>query len=264
MANKVFIHAYNMGSESAKALADATGFKRIKLEGSRFKGGNDKTVINWGCSKLPDEVMKCRVINVPYAVSIASNKLKFFNRIAEYNEIANDEGRVCVEVPAITTDKADALNWVKHGSIVVARTVLNGNSGEGIVIVEKEEDMVDAPLYVLYIPKKQEYRIHVRNGEVVDVQRKARRKDLPDDKVNWRVRNHDNGFIFARNDVACPEGVTKQAVLAVEAVGLDFGAVDIIFNDKYKKAIVLEINTAPGLTGTTLDGYANAFKELDV
>src|SRR3546814_6628533 len=50
------------------------------------------------------------------------------------------------------------------------------------------------------LPKKQEYRVHVLNGKVVDVQRKARVKDFPDDKVNWKIRNHDNGFIYARDE----------------------------------------------------------------
>lgn len=261
---KVFILPYKAASESAKALAEATGFKRIKTANSKFKGNANKIVINWGCSKLPDEVGKCQVLNRPENVVLASNKLKFFKHIAETNlNMDGDDDATRVLTPEFTESKETVREWLDDGCTVVARTVLNGNSGAGIVIIEPdEEDIVNAPLYVKYVPKKQEYRIHVRGGEVVDVQRKARRKDTPDDQVNWKVRNHDNGFIFARNDVVAPEDVPVQALAAVKAIGLDFGAVDIIYNEKQQRAYVLEINTAPGLSGTTLEGYAEAFGKL--
>ena len=48
---------------------------------------------------------------------------------------------------------------------------------------------------------------------------------------------------------------------AVSALGLDFGAVDII-EDADGKLYVLEVNTAPGLEGQTLTLMAEALKEL--
>jgi D-alanine-D-alanine ligase-like ATP-grasp enzyme len=56
--------------------------------------------------------------------------------------------------------------------------------------------------------------------------------------------------------------VEVQALLAIEACGLDFGAVDIIFNERKQTAFVLEVNTAPGLTGQTVAGYVERFKEI--
>ena len=41
-------------------------------------------------------------------------------------------------------------------------------------------------------------------------------------------------------------------------LGLDFGAVDIGHRLIDNKLFVFEINTAPGITGTTLDNYAKA------
>jgi glutathione synthase/RimK-type ligase-like ATP-grasp enzyme len=49
---------------------------------------------------------------------------------------------------------------------------------------------------------------------------------------------------------------------AVSALGLDFGAVDIIWNEREDKCYVLEVNTAPGLQGSTLENYANAIMEV--
>ncbi len=248
------IYPYKAGSQSAKDLAGGLGAKRIKHEGSKFKGRAGKVVINWGSSKLPAELTKCRVINKPEAVATAANKLSFFAAIVEH-----------ASVPNYTTKRDEALAWVLEGKVVVARTILNGNSGAGIVLVEREVDLVDAPLYTEYVPKKQEYRVHVFNGEVIDVQRKARKQDVPDDEVNWKIRNMANGFIFARGEDALgnvPQDVIDQAVLAVETLGLDFGAADVIYNDKQAKAYVLECNTAPGLTGTTLEKYVKAFKNI--
>lgn len=139
--------------------------------------------------------------------------------------------------------------------------MINGHSGAGIVIASSPEEIVDAPLYVEYIPKKEEYRVHVFKGQVIHSSRKARKKDVPDEEVNWKVRNHKNGFIFQHENFELPEECVVKAKEAVALCGLDFGAVDIIWNDKQQKAYVLEINTAPGLEGKTLEAYANAFKE---
>lgn len=246
------IYAYKQGSASALALAQGLGIKVLKHEGSKYKPkvGRDM-VINWGCSELPELFKDVAVINKPEVVKCASNKLSFFEAV---------QGDVMT--PDFTTDTLVVQAWLDDGQTVVVRHKLNGHSGEGIEIIKGDVDIPEAKLYVKYVPKKDEYRVHVLAGQVVDVQRKARNKEVADDQVNWQVRNHHNGFIFVRGDVEAPPPVLEQAVKAVEVCGLDFGAVDIIWNDKHKSAYVLEVNTAPGLTGTTLEGYINRFKEL--
>lgn len=244
---KLFIHGYMKGSGSVKGLKEALGATVIKREGSKFKGAAGKTVLNWGCSSLPPEVMKCRVINNPAAVALAANKLHAFRAMDEL-----------VNIPEFTTDRATAEGWINDGGVCVCRQKLTGHSGEGIVIAENLDEMVNAPLYVKYIKKNQEYRVHVFNGEVMDVQRKARKADVPDDAVNWQVRNLAGGFIFAREGFEPPAMALEESVAAVDALGLDFGAVDVIYNDREGQAYVIEVNCAPGLTGTTLDNYAAA------
>lgn len=250
----MWMYCWNEGSEGGKALAGALGIKRLKHEGSKFKGGGHKTVINWGSSKLPDEVQKCQVINKPSQVNICTNKLQFF----QYISVGVEEGLEII-IPDWTTNPEQVLKWVADGHVVCARTILNGHSAQGLVLIEKPENFVKAPLYTLYVPKKHEFRVHVVAGKVIDVQRKAKKNDA--EKVDWRIRNLANGFIYAREGFDVPESVKSQALLAIAAVGLDFGAVDIIWNEKHDKAYVLEINTAPGLMGTTLELYSEAFKE---
>lgn len=257
------IYAYKQGSASAHALAHGLGIKVIKHEGSKFRGGALKKVINWGCSQLPADILQCDVFNAPIAVALAANKLSTFKKFQEWN--ADDLGAPIgffISHPEWTEDKAVAQGWLDTNKAVVARQKLTGHSGEGIVIARPGEQLVDAPLYVKYVKKTNEYRVHVLSGEVVDVQRKARRQDVPDEVVNWQVRNHANGFIYAREGFEVPPSVEEQAISAVIALGLDFGAVDIIWNDHEQKPYVLEVNTAPGLTGQTLQGYIDRFKEL--
>lgn len=248
------IYAYNNASESAKALSAVSGYKRIRHEGKPLKVG---TVINWGASKIEREI-EGAIINKPEAIAKASNKLSAFKSFKEKG----------VSTPEFTESLEEANKWLADGSIVVARTKLNAHSGEGIVIVDPDADpKVDIPnakLYTKYVPKAEEYRLHVYRGIVFFVQRKARNKDVPDDKVNWKVRNHGNGFIYSNQDVKvfALDKAHRQAIEAVKALGLDFGAVDLVYNRKKNEHYVLEVNTAPGLTGRTLEAYVQLFKDL--
>ena len=248
------IYAYNNASESAKALSAATGYKRIRHEGKPLRVG---TVINWGASDINREI-EGAIINKPEAIAKASNKLSAFKLFKEKG----------VNTPEFTESLEEANKWLAEGAIVVARTKLNAHSGDGIVIVDPDSepkvDIPNAKLYTKYVPKAEEYRIHVFRGNVFFVQRKARNKDIPDEKVNWKVRNHGNGFIYSNQDVKLfnIDQAHLQAIEAVEALGLDFGAVDLVYNRKQNKHYVLEVNTAPGLSGATLQAYVNLFKDL--
>jgi len=252
----MFIYPYKAGSQSAKNLAEALGAKRIKLEGSKFKGDPSKIVINWGSSSMSEQTEKCQVLNKPAAVAMASNKLTFFNKVKNI-----------VSIPEFTTKSDVAKEWIEEGSTVLARTTLTGHSGEGIYVIESMEEFDNfnknsAKVWVKYIPKKDEYRVHVVAGKVVDVRRKGLRNDFNKNNANWKIRNHGNGFVFVKNDVDPPQEVLEQSVAAIAVCGLDFGAVDVIWNNFREKAFVLEINTAPGLEGSTIDSYSEAFNWL--
>lgn len=240
-----YIFSYKRNSKGAKALARELGIKRLKHNKSRFIGNKKKTIINWGATTLPIEIAKCNILNSPDAIIEAANKLSFFNKLKDKKL-----------TPPFTTDREIAEKWIQKGYKVVCRTMLNASGGRGIVI----DKIVDAPLYVRYIPKQDEYRVHIMRGKIFDIQRKARR--IEDENPNWQIRNHNNGFVFIRdipNLVGC---VSAIATAVFDIFTLDFGAIDIIYNAKKDRAYALEINTAPGLEGQTVENYANAFKEI--
>lgn len=248
---RIRVMPYKMGSASGKALAGALGALRINRDSSKMVPRVNDVIINWGCSSNAIILDPARVINQPQAVARASDKLATYRALAE-----------SVTAPYIvryTTEKRHTLTWLDAGETVVCRTKLNGHSGEGIVLATTPEELVDAPMYTLYQKKVREWRVHVVGGRVVLTQRKARRLDVPDEQVNWKVRNHQNGFIYAHKDVGkIPPILGTIAREAVKVLGLDFGAVDVI-EDKRGSLFILEVNTACGMEGNTLDQYAKAF-----
>jgi len=263
--------AYNMASEGGKALADALSIPRIKHTGSKFVGASSKTILNWGAttdrfSAQSASWMNCRLLNPPARVDVAVDKVRAFEAFRAGN----------VSIPEFTTDKNTAKAWCEAGSMVFARTQLRAHSGRGIVIMDPDFpetfENQSAPLFVKYIPKKDEYRVHVLRGNVIDVQRKGLKAELKGTEgVNFKIRNLANGFVYTRFDnnniplidsPRVPTAVKTVGIAAVNALGLDFGAADIIFNEKSGQAYCLEVNTAPGLTGTTVENYANAMAAL--
>jgi glutathione synthase/RimK-type ligase-like ATP-grasp enzyme len=210
-------------------------------------------LIHWGVSGT-DQIAG-KVYNSSDSLRIASNKLSTFNKLKDV------EG---VRIPEYTTDRSVALDWLrKDGVAVVARTKLSGHSGDGIVLVsDKDAELCQAPIYVKYIKKQKEFRVHVAFGEVIDVQEKRQRSDYEGD-TNFQVRNHQTGWVYCRENIQEPTDLRKMATVVVQTLGLDFGAVDLIYNEKRNEVYCLEVNTAPGLEGSTVDKYAEAFvKEI--
>jgi glutathione synthase/RimK-type ligase-like ATP-grasp enzyme len=249
---------YRQGSRSAAALAQALGGRVLKLEGSRYRYRDGDKVINWGNNNHGFTFP--RIYN--NAVERATNKLTFFQAMESTGL-----------VPDFWTSPADIPD---EAFPIVCRTVLNGHSGNGIVIADRRDDLVPAPLYVKYVKKASEYRIHVgqrsvfvglddhrsTNGYiteevVISRQQKVRRQDV--EPTDWRVRNLDNGFVFQRQGIEVPMHCIQAAKTTIACLGLDFGAVDVIWNTRQSRSFVLEVNTAPGLEGQTVTDYAEFF-----
>lgn len=252
-----YLYSYNQGSAGGRALSESLGIRRLRHERSTFRGSPNKTVINWGASELPANINGSPILNKPEDVADVCDKLRFFQKMAN--------GADSPRIPEWTTDHETALNWVGNGNTVCIRTMLRASGARGLIIVNRNNvnEFVRAPLYTKYIPKKDEYRVHVVRGRVIDIQRKALRQDVDREEANWQIRNLENGFIFARNEGReVPADVSVQALKAMAVSGLDFGAVDILYKERDNTAWVLEINTAPGLMNTTLEVYTNALREL--
>lgn len=268
------IISHNNGA-SAKALAAALGNPQLlkKMQPSplpRFV--RDAYVINFGVHPSDTNLQGVIRENHPANVEVASDKAQAFI-------VMRSAG---VSVVPFSTSPFDVIDqcpeYTPDGvptKTIVARTLTRASEGRGIELIDcnpdgaARTDVVTAPLYTAYIPKHAEYRVHVgicgSTVGVIDITKKARRTDVPDDQVNWRIRNYDNGFTFAREglDLAEPtvQRVIEQAKLAVRALGLTFGAVDVVVQSNRERSVyVLEVNTAPGMEGTTLERYVQFFE----
>ena len=88
------------------------------------------------------------------------------------------------------------------------------------------------------------------------VSEKKKRQGTNPDRL---VRSHGD-WVFCRNNLApYPDTIKQQAIAAVQALGLDFGGVDIALDTEHNTC-VFEVNTAPGLTGTAVEILADALK----
>jgi hypothetical protein len=241
---KTLLYPYKPYSSSARKLAQAMGIRRLRP--------NSKlnlmkvNVINWGSSNPPD----CPwLFNLN--ASIASDKLATLEALSKNNT-------PCVP---FTTKRTVAFDWLSHGSRVFARHLLNSHSGRGIENLKQEknkpwtlDEMPVAPLYTLYIQKAAEYRVHMIGREAYFVQQKKKRRGV--EVADPYIRSWHNGWIFCSQDIQVPDGLVKLTADTLDALDLDFGAVDIIYG-KDGELYVLEVNTAPGLDGeTTLDFYS--------
>ena len=160
-------------------------------------------------------------------------------------------------IPALTftTDPEKAQEWVQNGHVLFARTLLNSSCGRGIVIID-EAPVRDYPVYTVYKKKKREFRVHVFKDKVVKVSEKKRRKEWNGERDS-KIRNLDNGYVFCHCENE-PEGIRELAVKAAACVGSSFRGVDIGYNERNNELFVIEVNSAPGMEGQTLEAYTNA------
>lgn len=263
--SKGVIWPYADYSRGAKELAKEMGMVRMKTNDAHYilSSGpisRNMVVVNWGNFKLPNIAF-----NPPYhsiaingeGVKECADKMKFFEMMT---------GKV--RIPETSKKLEDAMKWIADGETVFGRKS-RGSGGTDICFYDTDpEAFASSDFYSLYKKKKDEFRVHIVDNDVILVQRKAVR-DTDDDgnvidksKIDFRIRNHKNGFVFKRYDVHAPDDVIEQAQKAIKTAGLDFGAVDVIFNQHEGRAYVLEVNTAPGLEGTTVIDYAKALRGL--
>ena len=203
-------------------------------------------------------------VNVSFPKSsLPKNKMPLIyghqiDKLTQYEAYAN------IGVPSLeyTKDKNIALDWLNNGHVVIARKVLSGSEGNGIVVIKSPSEMIDAPVYTKYAKRKQEFRVHVFCNNVVRILEKRKKKGVFEG--NTFVRNTANGYVFCREDVN-PWNVEELKELALKARRItrsDFVGVDVGFNDYYKRYFVIETNSAPGIEGSNVNDYVDVISNL--
>lgn len=265
----ISIHPYLRNSKSVVALLERAAERGVPMK-VRIKTTPKKGIIvNWGLRQPTKEfaggglLRKLPEINPRLALHTMTDKLRFFRHVG------HDSGLV----PEWTDSSDVAKQW--DGDVVVRlKTAASGGEGLSIYTVDDRRNgkpLIAAPLYTRYVKKADEYRCHIFRDEDGDFsiglsQRKAAKRNEAGELIvkDWRVRNLENGFVFAKNDGhVLPAAVVQCCtdLMSRYFAELDFVALDVIYNKHDDKAYVLEGNTAPGLDGTTVDVYLNYFIE---
>lgn len=231
--------------------------KKIKLTGSSYTGRDNHFILNWGSGDRNRLSAGWPIFNKPESVMLSCDKVLTFKKLEEMG--------LGGALPLFTTEKAEAKRWmVEMGERVYCRTLTRASQGRGIVLANVPEELVDARLYTSRVNVKREVRIHVFGGAVIDFAQKKKMSSQRLEEEGYgeadeAIRSHAKGWVFAREGVSIPEDAKELAVGAVAALGLDFGAVDMAITEQGTFKIY-EINSAPGLEGTTLESYVNAFQ----
>jgi len=146
---------------------------------------------------------------------------------------------------------------------------------------------------------KEEFRLHVVDGKVIYAQRKVPRSNMKEahvtdqmDKIKRMaekkgtkideatlkfameyqggkiaspdliIKSNTRGYKFSSLKLEnVNKGLASECIKAVEALGLQFGAVDCVL-DTEDNPWVIEVNTGPGLEGTAFKNYVNAFADV--
>lgn len=235
-------------SNSVNQLIDALNGRIIRKQHSRYRRNyiND-IIVNWGTRNCPF----LGALNEPAAVDVASSKIHTFQRLQSQG----------VPTPPFTTDRSVAEDWVQRGR-VLGRDHDRGSQGSGITVYERHSTVGQHRFYTRYMRRDREIRVHVFQNQVIFQQEKLRGRER---NVNPYIGSHRFGWVFAFHHFGerpVPESVLDVSQRAVSTLGLDFGAVDVVWNSRSNAATVLEVNTAPGLENSSLEAYINAFRRL--
>ena len=246
---RFIIVPYKMGSQSCKRLKEKfieVGHKALRVNPTSrtFRPKITDKYIYWGGTTI---------INVPLENSYNPIRHRASNKLLTLRD-CNEAGLSTVPW---TEEREIANEWLTEGKTVVARATLVGHSGAGITIHTTPTDLPTVSLYTKYVKKTYECRIHIFKGRMIDAQIKRKVRDVEEN--NPLIRNIHTGWVYCRDNYIPDPTSIQLAIDAVRVVGLDFGAVDLIYNQHYNQFYILEVNTAPGLEGTTLINYVNAF-----
>lgn len=224
-------------SKTGKALKEALNAIKLRGHGPPVRGSN---ILIWGSKSGFN-----REVNGGYTIFNRS-----YSKLEQYKVFREND----IPHPPWTESIQGAQYWLAEGKTVFARTLLNAHSGKGIVIFTGDEV---APVYTQYIKKAKEYRVHVFQGKIIDIQEKRGKVGA---EKNTQIRNLANGYVYCRENVNLPDAAMELALRATAALNLLWGAVDLIYNQRQNCYYVLEVNSAPGLTGTTLNNYVKEIK----
>lgn len=207
----------------------------------RSTNGRVDYLIRWGSRSGAGWTPRETVINSRSALNDNSDKLESLRSL-------DNAG---IPVPNYTSNRDDFGDSIDYPLLGRSR---DHARGEDINLIMQWRDayLTDNDYFVEYIPTDFEYRAHVVNGEVVQTYEKRLQSEADNHPY---IRNSETGWIFVEPREEPPD--ESLATDAVGALGLDFGAVDIIREEDTGEEYVLEVNSAPSLDAVNIERYGD-------
>jgi carbamoylphosphate synthase large subunit len=236
-----------------------------RLAGILKAGGEPGVVINLGVTD--DLRYKGTVLNDQAMVRAASNKKKARQIFAERG----------IPAPELYLRPGDVS---KDDLPVIGRTSYH-RKGEGFWLCKtlasvRKAATEGATHFLEFIPSTREYRVHTFIKKKYRESTERKSENYVSVKISEKVwqgkakpstskpqKNHEFGWTFlgAQNRREEELDVVRHAAKqAIAALGLDFGAVDVMYRIRSKQPYVLEVNSTPSLSdeqATTCEVYAN-------
>lgn len=246
------IVSYQRHSASSRHLARELDWRRRYFEDGHILPSPipQGLVVNWGCTGNFNLDPRREIINLPTSVARAVDKKATFVVLSEAG----------IPTLKFTESQEEANRWSRNGTSVFCRRLLRGSGGDGIILCKAGEQVpAGFRLYTRHFKCDRELRIHILKDSVIDITQKKRANNAPENPLAYYIRSYSNGWIFARENILpVPREIIDACKKAISVLGLDFGAVDVRVRDDGSFRI-LEINTAPGIEGTTAAKYVEAF-----
>ncbi len=250
----------NLSTELKKKLPK--NFKPLtSLAGIRPEHGD--SLIRWGTTRKEekdDSFIRAggKVLNSAHAIMRNTNKL---NSIKIFKKAGLNTARVFENKRDIDRFPVLGRDRNHHGGLDIV--IIEGNNNLRLNDFNK---IPTKDYYVEFIPSKVEYRVHVFDGEVIRVTKKVFKGHDRDGKPvtsKGSIKNDTYGWGMSNIDIdGFKEEYQEHAIRAVKAIGLNFGAVDMLIGANDNKPYILEVNSSPRLNTIGLDIYSKKISSI--
>jgi len=292
MAKSAYVYYSGPTDKTGTAIAEALKAGHGKKLPNAIK---TDVCICWGCkTKEKTNTGKMDVLNHPDKIRDNRNKFKTLQTLKNA-KVAVGDFCSASDVMKELDNKKSMINLP-----LIGRTNYHqGGKGFWTCMTRGQvKTAVDqgAQYFQNYMAIVTEYRLHVFKDRVINHQKKTPRNNMAEayqeqhaDRIVHNAKkkgvtldeqtlNHVLGDLGKRQEN--PDQIIKSntrgwkfsqvksvkkplediAIAAVKAIGLDFGAVDCCELEDGSVAII-EVNTGPGLAGTSFEAYIEAFKK---
>ena len=280
---------------TGQALADALNARGTKTRPRNLSA--EDVVVGWG-SKTDENVRlnPAKVLNHPDKIRANRNKYATLSVLKGARNVASGIADFCTAGDIIR--ELGRRNTKMKLPLIGRTNYHQGGKGLWICLTKDQVSSAigdGAQYFQNYVDIKDEYRLHIAFGNIIYAQKKventseaswiAQRKEKIENyaqKNNVELNNATVDYVLGRlvKEAGLPDRIVRSnkkgwkfsgvglnnvqaalkniATAAVAAVGLDFGAVDCAIGADGNPYII-EINSGPGLQGTSFEKYTEAF-----